>query len=313
MTDTRPVAGGMLRRILRDPLAHFLILGALLFAAFSVLNPGWSRNDDARITVSQDTLLTFIQYRTKIFDPAMAEARLASMSPAELRKLIDDYIEEEALYREAEALGLDRDDYIIKRRMVQKVEFIASGADEPATDIDEARLERYFRDNADRFTGPALYTFTHVFIPRGQLDDKALLARAEREKHALVTGHAQFADAPKYGDRFPYGVNFAEATQEQVESQFGSPFAQALAGLTPDKNAWQGPLLSEFGAHIVMLTAKVQPKAVSLEDVRPQVEAEFARTVAEENTEKALAKIVARYPVDMDYTDPRLASPEARK
>ena len=305
MKDRMLATGRALKRVLRDPLAQFLLLGALLFAAYGALGAG---GDETRITVSKDKLLTFIQYRSKIFDTPMAEARLAAMSPEELRQVVDDYVTEEALYREAKALGLDSQDYIIKRRMVQKVEFIASGFEDQKPEIDEKRLRAYFEDNRDRFSAPPSYTFTHVFISSDQRSPKTLAAAAGRLKQELAASKAGFTDAPRFGERFAYGVNFVETTPEQIEGQFGDGFARQLAALKPADGVWQGPLTSEFGAHIVMLVAKGEPAAVKFEDVRSEVEAEYSRVVAEELQKQAVAKIVARYPVDMRFDDPRIES-----
>ncbi|MCZ6589404.1 MAG: hypothetical protein O7B24_15825, partial [Alphaproteobacteria bacterium] len=118
----------MLLKFVKDPLAHFLALGLGLFLLFAVLNPDEGGQDDPKqIRVDRDALLTLIQFRAKTFQPEMAEARLEALSQEQLQSLIDDYVREEALYREAISLGLDANDYIIKRRMIQKIDFITQG------------------------------------------------------------------------------------------------------------------------------------------------------------------------------------------
>ena len=101
----------MLLKFLKDPLAHFLALGLGLFLLYAAFNPGGGTGDDPkRIVVDRDALLTFVQYRTKTFQPKLAAARLDAMSGERLKRLIDDYVREEALHREAKALGLGRND-----------------------------------------------------------------------------------------------------------------------------------------------------------------------------------------------------------
>jgi len=295
---------------IREPLVHFLLLGALVAALYGALNPDpWRSGGDGHITVSREKLLTFIQYRTKLFEPSMAKARLAALSPAELKRLVDDYIEEEALYREARALGLDEQDYIVKRRMVQKVEFIAGGMSEAKQDIPEERLRAFYRENSDRFASEGAYTFTHVFLADDGEPAKALKARATARLRELASKKATFEDAPRFSDRFPYGVNFVEVTAEQIDSQFGGAFTRQLAALEPARGKWQGPLTSGFGAHLVMLVTKSEPQVPRFEDVREEVAAALAQVIAEEETGSAVAQIVARYKVDMEFDDPRLASP----
>lgn len=304
MKSRIPALGRAVKRFVRDPLAHFLVIGALLFAAYSVFHA----RDEDRITVSRENLLTFIQYRSKAFDPHVAEAKLAALSPAELKQVIKDYVAEEALYREAEALGLDKQDYIIKRRMVQKVEFIAGGMDQEDADVSDEQLRAYFRNNMERFATPSAYTFTQVFVSREGRNQAALKQAAGAMKKRLVAERAGFDDAPRFGDRFPYGVNFVEASPDQIEGEFGSDFLRQLQALKPGKREWQGPIVSQFGAHIIMLVGKSDPKPPRFEDVREQVRGEASRALAEQRTDETVAKIVARYPVEMTFDDPRLQS-----
>ena len=110
----------MLLKFVKDPLAHFLALGLGLFLLFGMLNSDVGDPDDPnRIRVDRDASLSLIQHRAKTFQPETAEARLQSLSQEQLQLLIDDYVREEALYREALALGLNANDYIIKRRIIQ--------------------------------------------------------------------------------------------------------------------------------------------------------------------------------------------------
>ncbi|MGB5266423.1 MAG: hypothetical protein WBN30_07535, partial [Polyangiales bacterium] len=117
---------------------HFLAAGLGLFVLFGLVNRGDQDFDPNVITVDQEALLTFIQYRIKAFNPDLAEKKLNALSDEELQRLIDDYVREEVLHREAIALGLDDDDYIIRRRLVQKLEFITEGFAEAGADVDEA-------------------------------------------------------------------------------------------------------------------------------------------------------------------------------
>ena len=113
--------------ILRDPLLHFLAAGLLIFGLFDVLSPDEADQRDDLILVDRAALLTFVQYRMRAFEPELAAARLDGLSDLERERLIADYVREEALHREALALGMDSGDYIIKRRLIQKVEFLAQG------------------------------------------------------------------------------------------------------------------------------------------------------------------------------------------
>ena len=172
-----------MKRFLKEPLVHFLAAGLGLFVLFGVINRGEQDSDPNVVVVDHDALLTFVQYRIKAFNPELAEKKLAALSDEELERLVDDYVREEVLHREALAIGLDEDDYVIRRRLVQKLEFITEGLTEASIEVDEAALRRYFDANKTDYYVESFVTFTHIFF---QTEDRpldkarALLAALER-------------------------------------------------------------------------------------------------------------------------------------
>ncbi len=208
-------------RLLKDPLLHFVVLGALLFGGYQWMAPAANDQDPKTIVVDRAALLTFIQYRSKAFEPQAAARQLDGMTAEERGKLVRDFVHEEALYREALALGMMENDYIIRRRSVQKLEFIAQGmaAQPDATDPD--RLATYFDSHReDYYEAPSL-TFTHIYLDadkrgRNQASDAAQVL-LDKLNHEAVG----FSAATRYGDRFLYQRNYVERTPEFVASHFG--------------------------------------------------------------------------------------------
>ena len=150
---------------LRDPLVHFLLIGGVLFAAYGLLGP--DGNDPQRITVSRDALVTFVQYRANAFQSDLFDKSLDELTSAELEALVDEYVREEALYREALAMGLDEGDYVIRQRVIQRLEFLLeSGIDSgiDAEEIGRAELEEFYTEFGDDYREPPVYTFAHVFF-----------------------------------------------------------------------------------------------------------------------------------------------------
>jgi parvulin-like peptidyl-prolyl isomerase len=291
----------VLLKFLKDPLAHFLALGLGLFLLYAALNPGGGTLDDPKtIAVDRDALLTFVQYRTKTFQPKLAAARLDAMPKEKLKRLIDDYVREEALHREALALGLGRNDYVIKRRMIQKIDFITQGFAEAVIKLSENDIKAHYEANKERYREQAYITFTHVFFDteRHKPDEAAALAKAKLAE--LKAGPAPFSDAPKHGARFPYGVNYVERTRDQVESYFGKPMTRALFELEPDDSAWRGPFLSPYGAHLVMVVGKKEARIPPLEEMRERVEADLTSERRKEQSEKAIKAIVDSYRIEID-------------
>jgi hypothetical protein len=301
-----------LKRFLKEPLVHFLSAGLGLFVLFGLVNRNDGDSDPNVIIVDRDALLTFAQYRIKAFNPALAEKKLEGMSDDELRLFIDDYVREEVLHREALALGLDEDDYVIRRRLVQKLEFITEGFAEAGADLDEAAVQRYFDANkADYYVEPYL-TFTHVFFQTEDRPRAQARGLAEKELGKLNRDGVPFAEAPQHGDRFLYHVNYVERTPDYVGSHFGPPMARALFELEPNDFIWRGPFDSPYGVHLVLLTTNEPGREPELAELEGRVREDARRARVREETESAIADVVDAYDVRVVYErDPSTAAPKA--
>lgn len=290
-----------LRALLRDPLVHFLLIAVALFGIYELMRDDSNDAGDQTIVVDREALLTFIQYRSKAFEPQLSERRLQSLSPVELELLIDDYVREEVLHREALRLGLDGDDYVIRRRLVQKLEFITRGFAEAGTDPSEETVRAYFDEHrADYFVEPHL-TFTHVFFDAERHGGPEARQLAEAKLLELNVAPVPFDRAPQHGDRFLYHLNYVERTLGYVASHFGPDMAQALYALEPDDQSWRGPFESTYGAHLVMLTAKQEGREPVLEEIRGRVAEDVTREAIRATTDEAVDALIATYDVRIAY------------
>ena len=286
-------------RFLKDPLAHFLFAGFALFAIFMALNPdGGGEEDSSHIVVDRPALLEFLQFRTRAFEPERAGAVLDAMSRQDLDNLIRDYVREEALYREAKALGLDRSDYVIKRRLVQTVEFVAGNATAPEQ-ADDAAVRRYFGANRERYAEPASVTFTHVFFDLGQGGRDAAAKRATGALADLNARRVAFSDAPGWGDRFAYNLNYVDRPKDAVAGHFGGDFADKVFALSADPARWQGPLESPYGFHVVMVTGHRAEQVPAFADISDRVRADYLADLAAKRQERLIDDMIAHYKVDV--------------
>jgi len=300
-----------LKSFLKEPLLHFLAAGLGLFVLFGVVNRDEPDDDPGVVTVDHDALLTFVQYRIKAFNPALAEKKLNSLSDDELQSLIDDYVREEVLHREAVALGLGDEDYIIRRRLVQKLEFITEGFAEASATVDEAALRRYFDANkADYYVEPFM-TFTHVFYETEDRPREQVRATAEKKLVELNRNGVPFSDAPQHGDRFLYHVNYVERTPDYVASHFGVPLAKAVFELEPNEFMWKGPFDSPYGVHLVLVTTNEPGRNPELSELEDRVRVDAQRAMIREETEAAVADIVGSYDVRVVYEREDAADPDA--
>jgi len=288
----------VVKRIVRDPLIHFLAGGGLLFAVFALLHGGdtTGTSDGKTIVVDQPALVTFMQYQSSAFQPAYFTAQFNAMSAKDRKALIDKYVREEALVREARAMGLDQGDYVIRRRMIQKMTYLIDDAATETFDPTEADLQRYFLAHKDAYQSAPTITFTHVFVDQEIKHPEGAEARAERLKAQLEAKRAGFDDAPGYGDRFAYLSNYVQRTPDFVENQFGAEFAAAAMKLQPSSH-WQGPIKSDYGYHLVLVTQRAPASLPKLSEVRDQVKDDLLRDTIAAYREKALDDLTRRFAV----------------
>lgn len=292
MTDETSMPGtteGTVRRprkarLLREPLVQFVALGALLFVLYAAL-----RGDEAgapepkRIELTLDDLLQL--------EAAFTAQWHRRPTPQEMVGLVESRVREEVLYREALALGLDRNDTIVKRRMAQKMEFLVedvSNAREPS--IDELRA--WFQSNAGLFTVPGRITFRHLYFSpdrRGaQARDDALKAREQ-----LAADGADSAAAAALGDPFMFQDFLADRSPEQLAREFGPAFARALFALPA--GTWQGPVESGYGWHLVFVHSSEPDRQPIFEEVEPDVKTAWSAEQRAEAWNRAYASMRAQY------------------
>jgi len=257
--------------VLKDPLFHFIVLGALLFGAWAVLNPAESADDPRTIVVDREALLTFIQYRTRSFDESAAAEKFDAWPEAMLEDVIQDFIREEALYRSAVEMGLDADDYVMRQRMVQKVEFMAEGVAEDVVAPDDNQLEAWYSERKQNYAQAALITFAHVFFSSERRGEASATEEATQALEALNRARVPFAAAPSWGERFPYHVNYVDRGFEEIVSHFGETMAVELFSLEPRESTWQGPFSSTRGTHLILLIRSTPAREAAFAEVRDQV------------------------------------------
>lgn len=294
-----------LKNLSKEPLLHFLVLAVALFILHDVVSHQDPDANAKKIVVDEQNLLTFVQYRTKSFEPVTAKRQLESFSDAELNKVIEDYVREEALYREAKMLGLDRDDYVIKRRLIQKVDYVARGFAESFNEISDEEIKKYFEENKDYYYISPRVTFTHVYFSNEIHGPQKAQTLAEQERAELNKNGVVFNDASKHGDRFIYGLNYVERTEAYINSHFGTEMTKQIFASEPSGKTWYGPIASDHGQHLVMMTQKQQGRMPSLEEIYPRVAQEAQRAIVAERANQATQQIVDSYNIDVVYEQPK--------
>jgi hypothetical protein len=265
----------------REPLLHFLVAGALLFALYRLVG-GEGAVDPAEIvvTAAQVDVLAAGFTRTWSRPP----------TPPELDELVAEYVVEEIYYREALALGLDRDDTVIRRRLRQKMEFLG---DTGAADPTDADLEAHLARHPDRFTGESRTSFVQVFVT----DEPGAEAAAAR-----ILGQLRAAGAAArpldFGAATLLPTGMEVATPRDIESVFGRELATALAGVPPGE--WAGPLRSSYGWHVVRVTARSPAAVPELGAIRTLVAADWQEDQRRAAVAATLADLRRKYAVRVE-------------
>jgi len=276
---------------LKEPLLHFLLLGGALFALFQsvggFVSPDIEQTDE--IVVTAGRIDSMSQYFGKVWQRPPTEQ--------EIEGLIQEHIREEVLYREALAMGLDRDDMIVRRRLRQKIEFLSedlASLDAPK----EEELQAFLTAHPERFRRETRFSFRQVYLnanKRGQsaeADALALLAKLRE----------QDGDAATIGDPLMIEHRFENETEREISRALGSQFLQAL--LDTPTGSWQGPVTSGYGLHLVHISKRIDGKIPDLAEVREAVQREWTAAKRKQSNEAFYEMLRERYTISV-------ASPKA--
>ena len=275
-------------RFLKEPLVHFLVVGALLFVLFALVNDGNEvRESDDKIVISAGR----IEQLAGVFE----RTRQRPPRPNELEGLVEDFVLEEVYYRTAIEMGIDRDDTGVRRRLRQKLEFLTDDAAslvEPGADD----LASYLAANPDSFREEPTYTFEHRFFrPSNHGGDEELAKFLDSQLAKLSAGE----DVP--GDVTVMQSVFQDESARRVDGALGAGFAEALDSLALGE--WSGPVKSTYGMHLVKLDARDPGKVPELEEIRDTVEREWANAERENLREQVNQRLREKYEVVIEWPE----------
>ena len=289
--------GAAVKSVLKDPLIHFLILGAGLFMLFQFTV---EQKNERTINVDQEALLTFLQYRSVAFDRQYFEQYLKELEQDELDELIAQYVREETMYQEALNLGLDDGDYNIRERLVQKLQFLAEGFQSTNAELTTQEVERYYQQNVRLYYVNPRITFTHVYFSAGQRGHEEAMQSAQEKLEELNATEVSFDDAVNHGDPFPYFVNYVEHTPNLVASHMGENLTETLFQMTPNDNMWRGPFESPYGFHLIMVLRVQQGSQPELDEIFERVQEDGRTARLRELTEAAISEMTTNYKIEID-------------
>jgi peptidyl-prolyl cis-trans isomerase C len=272
-------------KLLREPLVHFMFIGAVIYALYGTFAESVVEETDKTIVVTAGEVEWMqISWQKRWNRPPTAK---------EFDGLIQQYIKETVLYREALTMGLNKHDVVIRRRLAQKLEFLAKDlvALTPPT---EEELQTYFDEHQPRYQVPTLYTFTQVFFDPDKRGD-ATLDDAEKVKAMLITQGDAIDDPGALGDGLMLQNYYPQKDRAEIQRNLGSGFTDTLVKLAPGQ--WHGPVLSGFGVHLVYVSSVSEPPPPVFAEQRERVIADWSMQRGEELNDKFYDSLREQYTV----------------
>ncbi|MEE4185803.1 MAG: peptidylprolyl isomerase [Gammaproteobacteria bacterium] len=269
---------GLIGSLIREPLVHFILIGAGLFWLFGAVS-GDMRDAPTEIIVNEDSIATI--------KAGFEQTWRREPTAEELEQLIEGWVRDEILYREGLALNLQTDDPVVRRRVIQKFSFLLEGMvpDEPA----EPDLEQWFADNIDAYRRDDTYSFRQIYF------DPAV--HGTRLSDVIASARRSLADptAEPPGDPTLLPDYVGSAPAGGIAREFGGAFAAALAELP--EGQWAGPIDSAYGVHLVLIESRVPAPLPSLNDVRSKVEYDLMQARAAATSASIVEELRARYTI----------------
>ena len=269
-------------KLLSEPLTHFFVLGLILFALYATVSDESGQSAE-EIVVDRARIGSLVSSFEKTWQrPPTAD---------ELQGLIDAWVREEILYREGVAIGFDRDDPVIRRRVAQKMSFIADGMVPEAPD--DAELEAWLAAHINDYEIPAVYSLQQVYIdPQRHSDDLDAFV------NSVAASLAQGADPKSLGDSTLLLGAVSSSSSIELARAFGTEFVNALAEVTVGD--WQGPIRSGYGLHFVKIDEYTAPRTPGLAEVRAAVERDLLSDKSKQIGEAFYAALRERYTVRVE-------------
>lgn len=274
-------------KLLREPLVHFLLVGAALFVTDAVIEraPTRETGNQRELHIGEGDVRWAVETWTRQWQ--------RSPSQEELRGLVQDLLKEELLAREAHELGLDKDDAVVRRRLAQKMTFLIEDTSARA-EPDEGELRQFYEAHHEEFRREARVSFTQVFFDRARARSQAnarqtLVELASASDAALMTGK---------GDQLLIEPEVHDADEGSVAAQFGQDFARAVFALAP--GAWHGPIESAYGLHLVRISAITPAAQRPFSEVRDQVLERWREVQRQDAEKRYFAELFKKYQIVID-------------
>jgi hypothetical protein len=279
-TDESAPQPGLLHRALREPLLQFLLLGAALFVVSALLSH-WRGRSEQRIVIDAP----LVAWQRNLY-----HAQFGTWPDSEaLEALIQNYIRDESLYREAVRLGLGADDEVVRQRLAQKMEYVLTDATQPP-EPDEATLQQYLDAHIAQYTEPGRVSFQLLYF--ADTPDR----EGGRERATAALQKLTFGATDVHGDPFALDENWSAASADDLIRRFGDS-EMAGAPLKAPLETWSGPYRSGYGWHLVRVSAREATRAPTLVSIHDQVQNDWLADFRQRDLDARIAELIGKHQV----------------
>jgi parvulin-like peptidyl-prolyl isomerase len=271
--------------LLREPLLHFAVIGVILFGSYS-----WLNDESVEATAVEPVHIG--EGDVRWLKQTWSSQWQREPTADELRGLVDDLLTEKLMAREAEEMGLQQDDTIIRRRLAQKLKFLVDDTAQLAEPT-EAELRQFYAANPARFETPGRLSFRQFYFNPEHRTDAAAEATA-----ALARLNMNVENDMIEGDRLLIGDSLDDTDELAVSGMFGADFAREVFALSPGQ--WRGPVKSGYGFHLVLVTQRTPTAPKPFDTVKDAVVAEWRSAKQVELSRDYLVELRKKYGVELD-------------
>ena len=278
-------------KIFKEPLVLFIAAGIILYITYSAFNNYLNRDKNVVFVSSQEITDLEKAWQSRMNRPP---------TPIERQGMIDNLVKETVMYKTALEMGLDKDDRVIKGRMVQKLEFLGNDlirAPQPS----EQDLLTFYDKNKEQYIPEEVISITHIFFNPDKREDETLMD-ADKALQALRLKGDFDGDVSGYGDTFMLQNYYPNRSELEIRKLFGTGFTESVFQLEPGK--WHGPVLSGYGTHLVYVHSHQQSDAPSFVEVREVVKSDWMTDMQIKLNDKYIEGLMSRYEIVFEETVP---------
>lgn len=286
----------ILKKIIAEPISQFLLAGAILYIIYtktvSIIAPN-------ELLINQNDLINFMQFQANDFNKTAFEARYQKLSPSEKQTLLNQYVEDEVLVKEAQKLGLEQNDNVIRKRLIQKMKFILQNEISQEINPTESELKAFYETHTAQYSTNEKYSFTHVFFAFENHSESQALQLTQDFIHKSKNTEISADASLNFSERFPYHNNYIQRNLDFIQSNFGEDFTKNLSKITPSPQTWKGPIKSNLGYHAILFIGKEANNISDFDTVKELVKNDYQHFKEKELLAQKIKQFENKYKITL--------------